>query len=461
VAPASDPAPTPKAAVYLTYAAADQHEIFRVAKKISRCGMSVFLDAACTRRDPELHIQNAISFADEVLILVTTTRVDSLKTRLAPAFLEGRLVWIAIATARARGIPVCGLLNGLTKKDVFEDQAIPRYIQEGKLLEMTELESHVADLLRWLPKARPKLTYQHGLRCRVCLCRGRSIPVVSRFERQLARVGIVLSLWRPTSDVADFEAAVVVLGSQPSELWEAPQLVVFLRDFVQRGKPVALLALPGAQEQPEIPNFLPPTARVEYRESDNLSFLQLVWKIVDYRQYDIDIVGMANPGIVEPKLGEPLRIFISYSHKDERLRRELETHLKLLLRQEVIAMWTDREIMPGEEWKHKIDENLESADVILFLVSADFVASDYCYDVEMNRALERHDAGEARVIPIILRDVHKWESAPFGKLQALPAHGKPVTLWTNRDEAWSDVAAGIRKVAEEIRSHKSGRSAGL
>jgi hypothetical protein len=154
-----------------------------------------------------------------------------------------------------------------------------------------------------------------------------------------------------------------------------------------------------------------------------------------------------------PIPGEPLRVFISYSHKDERLRRELETHLTLLQRQKVIAMWTDRRIMPGEEWKDRIDENLDSAGIILLLVSADFVASRYCYDVEMTRALERHDAGEARVVPIILRSVD-WHSAPFGKLQALPTDGKPVTLWTDRPSAWTDVAAGIRKVAEQIRSHK-------
>ncbi|MGA2073365.1 MAG: toll/interleukin-1 receptor domain-containing protein [Terriglobia bacterium] len=158
-----------------------------------------------------------------------------------------------------------------------------------------------------------------------------------------------------------------------------------------------------------------------------------------------------------PQRSEPLRVFISYSHKDETLRAELETHLKLLQRQDLISVWTDRKIAAGEEWKGKIDDNVESAGIILLLVSADFIASDYCYDVELKRALERHDAGNARVIPIILRAVD-WHSAPFGKLQALPKDGKPVTLWTDKDSAWNDVAAGIRNVVEQVRHQNMKRS---
>jgi internalin A len=152
-----------------------------------------------------------------------------------------------------------------------------------------------------------------------------------------------------------------------------------------------------------------------------------------------------------PEPAEALRVFISYSHKDETLRSELETHLKLLQRRGLISVWTDRKIAAGEEFKGKIDENQELANIILLLVSADFMASDYCYDVEMERALERHEAKQARVIPVILRDVD-WHSAPFGKLQALPKDGKAITLWGDRDSAWNDVATGIRKLAEQIRS---------
>lgn len=145
----------------------------------------------------------------------------------------------------------------------------------------------------------------------------------------------------------------------------------------------------------------------------------------------------------------PIRLFFSYSHKDEALRDELETHLALLKREGLLQSWHDRRIGAGTEWEGEIDKNLEEAEVIILLVSADFLASDYCYDKEMKRALERHDAGEARVIPVILRKTD-WQSAPFAKLQALPKDARPITLWQDRDEAWTDVTLGIRRVVEAL-----------
>ncbi|HEU5368257.1 MAG TPA: toll/interleukin-1 receptor domain-containing protein, partial [Ktedonobacterales bacterium] len=150
------------------------------------------------------------------------------------------------------------------------------------------------------------------------------------------------------------------------------------------------------------------------------------------------------------------RVFYSYSHKDAAYRDELEKHLAALRRGGVIGEWSDRDITGGQEWAGQIDKNLEAADIILLLVSADFINSDYCYGKEMARALERHEAGTARVIPIILRPVD-WESTPFHKLQALPAGAKPVTTWQNRDEAWVDVVQGIRRA---IGSLPEGRTQG-
>jgi len=150
-----------------------------------------------------------------------------------------------------------------------------------------------------------------------------------------------------------------------------------------------------------------------------------------------------------PSRVTPLEIFFCYASRDQRLRNQLETHLSNLKRQNLIAGWHDRKIAPGMEWKGQLDEHLESARIILLLVSADFLASDYCFEVEMRRALERHNAGDARVIPIILRPCD-WLTAPFGKLQALPTDLKPITKWSNRDNAFQDVAAGIRKVVEEL-----------
>jgi hypothetical protein len=154
----------------------------------------------------------------------------------------------------------------------------------------------------------------------------------------------------------------------------------------------------------------------------------------------------------------PASLFYSYSHKDEALRDELETHLSLLRRQGVISGWHDRRIGAGSEWAGQIAHQLEAADVILLLVSADFLASDYCYDVEMKRALERHGAGTARVIPVILRPCD-WQSAPLGRLQALPRDAKPVTSWKDRDEAFTDVARGIRNAVTSLAAGAVGHPA--
>ncbi|MGG6269687.1 SAVED domain-containing protein [Leptolyngbya sp. AN03gr2] len=144
-----------------------------------------------------------------------------------------------------------------------------------------------------------------------------------------------------------------------------------------------------------------------------------------------------------------ISIFFSYSHSDEPLRDELAKHLRLLERQGMIASWHDREITAGQEWASAIDHHLETAQIILLLVSVNFLASDYCYDLEMKRALERHETGSTRVIPIILKPVD-WELAPFRKLQALPKEGKPITKWENQDEAFASIAKALRGVVEEM-----------
>jgi hypothetical protein len=149
--------------------------------------------------------------------------------------------------------------------------------------------------------------------------------------------------------------------------------------------------------------------------------------------------------------GGKIEIFFAYAREDEDLRDQLEKHLSMLKRDGVITNWHDRKIGAGKEWEGEIDTHLNTARVILLLISSDFMDSDYCWDVEVKRAMERHEAEEARVIPIILRKVD-WESAPFGRLQALPTNVKPVTSWLNRDEAFFDVAQGIRAAIMELRA---------
>jgi hypothetical protein len=151
--------------------------------------------------------------------------------------------------------------------------------------------------------------------------------------------------------------------------------------------------------------------------------------------------------------GKPIEAVVSYSHRDERYRTQLETHLSLLRRQGLLGLWQDRKIGPGTEWETQISNHFESAELILLLVSPDFIASDYCYDIELKGSLERHEAGLARVVPIVIRPVD-WHDAPFAKLQALPSDGKPVSTWANRDTAFRNVVDGLRRVIQELRTTK-------
>jgi hypothetical protein len=144
-------------------------------------------------------------------------------------------------------------------------------------------------------------------------------------------------------------------------------------------------------------------------------------------------------------------VFFSYSHKDEALRNELETHLTMLKRDGTIEAWHDRRILAGTEVDDEIFEKLEQADIILLLVSANFLASDYCFHREMTRALERHTEKNATVVPVYLKPCD-WKGAPFGHLMGVPADAKPVTMFANQDEAFALIAAELRKVAAKYPS---------
>lgn len=147
-------------------------------------------------------------------------------------------------------------------------------------------------------------------------------------------------------------------------------------------------------------------------------------------------------------------MFFSYSHKDEELRNELESHLTPLKRQGVISSWHDRRITAGSDFDQNIDSELESSQIILLLVSSNFLASDYCHEKEMKRALKRHEDGSAVVIPVILHPCD-WQSAPFGKLMATPTDGKPVSMYANQHEAFSIIAKDVRKAIESVAVQKS------
>ena len=151
----------------------------------------------------------------------------------------------------------------------------------------------------------------------------------------------------------------------------------------------------------------------------------------------------------------PVSLFYSYAHEDEAHRRDLEGHLKILERRGLVQPWHDRKIAPGTGWDELIDHNLNAAELVLLLLSKDFIASDYIWGKELKVAMDRHHRGEARVVPILVRAVNiEPGDAPFMELQGLPTDLRPVTSWPNVDEAWTNVAKGLRATVFDIQTHR-------
>ena len=151
-----------------------------------------------------------------------------------------------------------------------------------------------------------------------------------------------------------------------------------------------------------------------------------------------------------------LNIFIAYSREDGKLRERLDKHLSGLKRRNYINTWFDGQIDAGTEWEKEIDLALSKADIILLLISADFIASDYCFDVEMKKAISRHEKGDAVIIPIILHPCD-WSDLPFSKIQGLPQNGKAITseYWKSPEFALSEVAKSIKDIVEKLRVAKN------
>jgi TIR domain len=230
-------------------------------------------------------------------------------------------------------------------------------------------------------------------------------------------------------------------------------------------------ALPQPPTSPNAPSQKPgagPLVKPGRKRRDKTSSTkspQIFEKMVSSQKSDTD--PLANPGrkrrnkgssANSPQIFEQkppyqgqraIRIFCCYARKDEQRMRRLQDHLQPQQRQGIVHIWHDRDINAGAEWEKEIKEQLNAAQIILFLVSADFMASDYCYSKEMKRALERHRRGEVRAIPIILRPTD-WEKTPLGKLQALPKNGRPITSWSYHDEGYLSAALGIRDVVEAL-----------
>lgn len=146
---------------------------------------------------------------------------------------------------------------------------------------------------------------------------------------------------------------------------------------------------------------------------------------------------------------KPIHIFFSYAHEDEKFREELEKHLAFLKRDKKIIEWHDRRLLAGSNWEKEIIDNIDQAQIIVMLMSPDFISSDYCSETESKRALERHSREEAIVVPVIIRPC-LWTQTPFKNLQALPKDGVPVSTFKNHDEAWLEVAKGLLKVINKL-----------
>jgi len=141
-------------------------------------------------------------------------------------------------------------------------------------------------------------------------------------------------------------------------------------------------------------------------------------------------------------MSEALQIFIAYARKDTSFLDELRTHFTPLVQGGKVKIWYDGKIEPGKVWEAAIKENLHSADIILMLVSADAIASDYFYEKVMTDALARHNSGTARVVPLIVRPC-AWQATPLSELQALPRDGKPVSTWPDRDDAYANAVTSL------------------
>jgi TIR domain len=148
----------------------------------------------------------------------------------------------------------------------------------------------------------------------------------------------------------------------------------------------------------------------------------------------------------------PIKTFISYTHRDEGLKEEITRHLGKLENCGLITLYKDQPLTSVQDWENSSQEFLNKARIILLLISADYLASDYCYDIEMTQAMNRHAIGEVRVVPIIIRPTN-WMDAPIEKLQVLPKNGKPITSWENQDEAFRDVISGILQVVWQLIKH--------
>lgn len=143
------------------------------------------------------------------------------------------------------------------------------------------------------------------------------------------------------------------------------------------------------------------------------------------------------------------RIFYSYANEDIELVERLSKFLKPLRHNNKIDEWHDRMILPGEFWESEINKHLESAHLILFMVSADFLASEYCFGIEVEKAFDRLKKGEIAILPVLLKPC-LWRESRFSELPIIPRNANPITSWTSVEEAFNNVAEEIQKLVSTL-----------
>ncbi|MEO5681582.1 MAG: TIR domain-containing protein [Chitinophagaceae bacterium] len=148
-----------------------------------------------------------------------------------------------------------------------------------------------------------------------------------------------------------------------------------------------------------------------------------------------------------------INVFISYSHHDKQFLDELMKHLVILSRQGLINIWEEGMIEAGRNWNQEIKNKISEADLVIMLISADFLASEYIYGEEVQEAFKKHEEGRARILPVIIRACN-WQDTPFAKFQVVPRSARPVSSWESKDEAYLDIARTVRIISEQFISER-------
>lgn len=145
-----------------------------------------------------------------------------------------------------------------------------------------------------------------------------------------------------------------------------------------------------------------------------------------------------------------VKVFLSYSHVDEKFKEKLDIHLAPLKRSnKKLEVWQDRELKAGTKFDEEIKKHLKEDDIIILLISADFINSDYCYEVEMKTAFERMEKKEAVVVPVIVRPCY-WKKTPLGDIQALPKDGNPISKYQDEDDAYVEIVESISNIIDNF-----------